>query len=171
MLWRSSTQMGSHKSVTSLDLEHLLLLPLRAGGMSKDLEIWFCPFFPLPRSLTLLFLENRGSRAVLHPFPKPAHFFPSTQSGACAVIKHRSDSHSMTTENAPVCTAEKKSLNTENALLGTAGKWTCREKIPVAFTGEYLQDIYTSGVRRRWMSCAGMRRHSPAMYPWWETVT
>lgn len=108
MLPSSSAQMGFHKSVMGLDLEHLLLLPPGDGGMRKDLGGLSLPLFSTSSfSSTALFGKQGGSWAALHPFPKPAGFFPSTQTRAFAAIKQRSDSHSITPENALVCTAEK----------------------------------------------------------------
>lgn len=108
MLLNSSAQMGFHKSVMGLDLEHLLLLPPGDGGMRKDLGDLILPLFSTSSfSNTALFGKQGGSWAALHLFPKLVGFFPRTQTSAFAVIKHRSDSHSMTTENTLVCTAEK----------------------------------------------------------------
>lgn len=108
MLLNSSAQMGFHKSVMGLDLEHLLLLPPGDGGMRKDLGDLILPLFSTSSfSNTALFGKQGGSWAALHLFPKLVGFFPRTQTSSFAVIKHRSDSHSMTTENTLVCTAEK----------------------------------------------------------------
>lgn len=99
--------MAFHKSGMDLDLQHLLLLPPGDGGMRKDPGGLSLPLFSTPSFSNTALFGKRGEVGQLCTLFPNLDFFTSTQTSAFAVVKHRSDSHSMTTENALVCTAEK----------------------------------------------------------------